>query len=182
MLHLTVPGDIVLRTYSPEDATTLFHTIETNRAHLRRWLIWVDSTRLEAHSLSFILNAQQQQQEQRSLALGIFRQEQLIGGIGMQDWDHNLRKASIGFWLSKAAEGQGIIQQCAPVFIRFLFEKLDLNKVEIHYLPGNTRSAKAAQLLGFRTEGLLRDSFLMHGGYHDLVITGLLRRDLEGLD
>lgn len=181
MLHLTVPGDIVLRTYDPEDAAALFHTIEANRAHLRRWLTWVDSTRQEAHSLSFILNARQQQQEQRSLALGIFRQGQLIGGIGMQDWDHSLRKASIGFWLSKTAEGQGIIQQCAPVFIRFLFENLDLNKVEIHYLPGNSRSAKAALQLGFRTEGLLRDSFLMHGSYHDLVITGLLRRDHASL-
>lgn len=177
MLNLTVPGDIVLRTYSPEDAAELFRTVDANRSHLRRWLTWVDATRQEEHSLSFILHARQEQEEQRSLSLGIFRQGQLIGGIGMTAWNHPLRKAEIGYWLIKEAEGQGIAQQCARHFIKFLFENLELNKLEIHHLPGNTRSAKVAQALGFRIEGLLRDSFLVNGSFQDLVVTGLLRRE-----
>lgn len=177
MLNLSVRGNIVLRTYRPEDAPTLFRTVDVNRNHLRRWFSWVDATRQEDHSLSFILKSRQEQEEQHSLALGIFREEQLIGGIGMHDWDRNLRKAAIGYWLAQEAEGKGIIQQCAQTFIPFLFESLDLNKLEIHHLPDNTRSAKTAQLLGFRTEGILRDQLLMNGNYHDMVITGLLRRE-----
>lgn len=177
MLSLTVSDNLELRSYQPEDATALFHTVDANRSHLRRWLTWVDATRQEEQSLSFILNARQEQEEQRSLSLGIFRQGQLIGGIGMTDWDHGLRKAALGYWISREAEGQGIVQKSARHFIRFLFENLDLNKLEIHYLPGNTRSAKVAQALGFRTEGVLRDSFLLHGSYQDLVVTGLLRRE-----
>ncbi len=177
MLTLTVSDDLALRSYQPEDAAGLFCIIDANRSHLRPWLSWVDAARNQAHSLSFIHDCAQEQREQRGLALGIFRQGQLIGTIGMHDWNHDLRKASIGYWLIKAEEGKGIVQQCARRFIRFLFESLDLNKLEIHHLPGNTRSAKVAGALGFRTEGILRDSLLLHGSYQDRVITGLLRRE-----
>lgn len=177
MLNLSVRGNIVLRTYSPEDAPTLFHTVDANRNHLRRWFSWVDATRQAEHSLSFILKSRQEQEEQNGLALGIFHDGQLAGGIGMHDWDHSLRKAAIGYWLAREAEGKGIMHQCARTFIAFLFDSLHLNKLEIHHLPDNTRSAKTAQLLGFRTEGVLRDHLLINGSYHDMVVTGLLRRE-----
>ena len=177
MLKLEVSATTELRTYQPEDAAILFRAVDANRAHLRQWLIWADATRREEDSLSFIRQAQQDRYDQRGLALGIFREGELIGGIGMSGWNHDLKKASIGYWLIKDAEGKGIMQDCARTFIRFLFGSLQLNKVELHHLPGNKRSAAVAARLGFRTEGRVRDSILLHGGYQDLVITGLLRSE-----
>ncbi len=179
MLKLEVSATTELRKYQPEDAAMLFRAVDANRTHLRQWLIWVDATRREEDSLSFIRQTQQDRYDQEGLALGIFREGELIGGIGMSAWNHGLKKASIGYWLIKDAEGKGIMQACAAAFIRFLFGSLQLNKVELHHLPGNKRSAAVAARLGFRTEGILRDSFLLHGGYQDLVITGLLRSEWQ---
>lgn len=180
MLKLEVSAATELRTYQAEDAAMLYRTIDANRAHLRQWLMWVDATRREQDSLAFIRQAQQDRYDQKGLALGIFQDATLIGGIGMSEWNHNLKKASIGYWLVKDAVGKGVMQACARVFIGFLFESVQLNKIELHHLPGNKRSAAVAGRLGFRTEGILRDSTLLHGGYQDLVITGLLRSEWTG--
>lgn len=160
-----------------EDAAELFATVQANRAHLRPWLIWVDGTLKEEHSLEYIRAAKQEQNDQQSMAFGIFSNNRLVGGLGMHQWDRRLKKAQMGYWLAKAEEGKGILSLCAGVFLDYLFDKLQLNKVELHYLVSNVRSSAVAARLGFKVEGILRDSFLMNGSFHDLVVAGLLQRE-----
>jgi len=176
-MTLTVNKDIILRNYVEEDAAELFATVDENRAHLRPWLIWVDGTQKQEHSLEYIRAARQEQYDQLSMAFGIFKNGKLAGGLGMHQWDQRLKKAQIGYWLAKAEEGKGILSECAGVFIAYLFEHLQLNKVELQYLPGNIRSGAVAKRLGFTIEGVLRDNVLMNGAFHDLVTTGLLRKE-----
>ncbi len=177
---IQVSEGLLLRNYVEEDAAVLFQTVQENRAHLRPWLKWVDGTQKEAHSLEYIRAARQEQYDQQSIAFGIFKNGQLIGGLGMHQWDQKLRKAQMGYWLAKAAEGQGLLSQCAGVFLDYLFDQIQLNKVELHYLPANTRSDAVGKRLGFKVEGILRDSFLMNGTLQDLVIAGLLKRERQG--
>lgn len=179
MFSLAVSEDILLRNYDEEDALQLFKVVDANRQHLRPWLIWVDGTLREEHSLEYIRAAGQEQYDQKSMALGIFKSGILIGGIGMHHWDQRLKKAQIGYWLVKTEEGKGMIHQCASVFIDYLFGRLQLNKIELQYLTENTRSGAVAKRLGFQIEGILRDSFLMNGAFHDLVVAGLLQRDKQ---
>ena len=107
MLQIPVSENLVLQTYSPDHAGVLFKAIEKNRAYLRPWLAWVDHSIKEEHSLEFIHTMQVQMQQQAGLALGIFFKEQLIGGIGMHDWDHQLQKAEVGYWLDKDHQQRG---------------------------------------------------------------------------
>jgi ribosomal-protein-serine acetyltransferase len=179
MFSLAVSEDIILRNYQEEDAPVLFTVIDVNRQHLRPWLIWVDGTLKEEHSLEYIRAARQEQYDQKSMALGIFKNERLIGGMGMHQWDQQLKKAQIGYWLIKEAEGKGILNQCATTMLHYLFGQLQLNKIELHHLPGNVRSAAVARRLHFKVEGILRDSFLMNGKLNDLVINGLLRKEWQ---
>ena len=168
---------LILRNYVEEDAAELFATVNENRAHLRPWLLWVDGTQKEENSLEYIRAARQEQYDQQSIAFGIFKNGKLIGGIGMHLWDQRLRKAQMGYWIVKAEEGKGLLSLCAKVFLDYLFDQLQLNKVELQYLPGNNRSGAVAKRLGFTVEGVMRDSFLMNGAFHDLVIAGLLKRE-----
>lgn len=178
MIHVT--ESLLLRNYQEEDAPELFTTVDRNRLHLRPWLVWVDATLKEAHALEYIKAARQEQHDQRSLAFGIFKDGVLTGGIGMHEWDQRLRKAQIGYWLTKEEEGKGTLSRCAAAFIDYLFRQLQLNKVELHHLPGNERSAAVARRLGFTVEGVWRDSFLLNGNFQSLVINGLLRREWNG--
>lgn len=178
MLTIQVNESIQLRTYEESDAPLLFDKVEKNRPLLRQWLSWVDGTTRPEHSLEFIKRSKQSQYEQKGIALGIFKfGGELIGGMGMHDWDHMIRKAQIGYWLDKDQQGQGIMHASVKAFLRYLFQQLHLNKVELHYLPNNHKSAAVAKRLGFQIEGIIRDTYLMNGALHAMVISGLLQRE-----
>lgn len=170
-----------MRTFAPEDAAELFRAIDTSRQHLRPWLNWVDGATKPEHSLQFIHFMTQQQQDQRGLVLGIFQGSEIIGEVGMNQWDHTLQKAQVGYWVVEQWQGKGLLQECLRRFLDFLFDKVGLNKVEIQFIPANVRSARVAQRLGFVVEGCLRQSYLRHGLLDDLVITGMLRADWSRL-
>lgn len=177
MVSILIDDNLLLRSYHLEDAAELFRAVNESREHLRPWLVWVDSTTRQEHSLQFIQVSLQQQNNQEALALGIFHKRKIIGGIGMHEWDHVLEKAQLGYWVSKDFEGKGIISTCLERFIDFLFDKVGLNKLEIHFVPANTRSATIAERLGFKVEGVLRDSYVINGSFTDLVVTGLLKKE-----
>ncbi len=182
VVSIIVDENLLLRTYAIEDADALYDAINESRSHLHAWLPWVGSTTKAEHSLQFIQKSHQQLNNQEGLALGIFYNDKIIGGVGMHDWDQVTKRAQIGYWISKGYEGKGIINKCLVKFIAYLFEKLSLNKVEIHFIPQNKRSAKVATRLGFKTEGIIRQSTMRNGMPEDMVVTGLLRGEYLALN
>ncbi|MBS1586760.1 MAG: GNAT family N-acetyltransferase [Bacteroidetes bacterium] len=181
MVSILIDDELLLRSFQPEDGAELFRAVDTSRQHLRPWLNWVDPTTKPEHSVQFIHQSLQQLNNQEAIALGIFSKQHIIGSIGMHNWDHTLRKAQLGYWIDAEHEGQGIVHRCMQRFIKFLFEKTDLNKLEIHFVPSNKRSAVIAERLGFKTEGILRQSFLRNGMLEDIVITGLLKSEWKNV-
>ena len=177
MVSILIDDNMLLRTYQLDDNHELFLAIDESRQHLRPWLNWVDKTTKPEHSLQFIQHSLHQLHTQEGLALGIFYKRTIIGGIGMHHWDQTIKKAQLGYWISKAYEGQGIINICMSRFIDFLFEKAGLNKLEIHFIAHNQRSARVAERLGFKVEGILRQSALKNGMLEDIVVTGLLKSE-----
>lgn len=179
MVSILIDDEIFLRSYQPEDAPALFQAINRSRAHLRPWLNWVDRTTKPDHSLQFIQKSLQETNHQQSLTLGIFRNREIIGSIGMHNWDQELKRAQIGYWISSEFEGQGIITRSATRFADFLFQKLGLNKIELHFAVPNKRSAAVAQKLGVKTEGIIRAGCIINGQPEDLVVTGILRSEWQ---
>lgn len=177
MVTIPVTEDIVLRTYQPEDADALFNAISRNRQHLSPWLDWVSRTTRVEHSVQFIKQAQQDVHNQQALAMGIYYKNDIIGGIGMHQWDHVVKKAQVGYWLSREHEGKGVIAQSMQPFVNFLFDKLALNKIEVYFVAANKRSAKVAERMGCKVEGVLRQGAMRNGVIEDVVVAGLLRSE-----
>lgn len=86
MVSIIVDDNLLLRTYEVEDADELFKAINESRGHSHPWLPWVGYYQPE-HSLQFIQQSHQQLRNQEALALGIFYDGKIIGGVGMHNWD-----------------------------------------------------------------------------------------------
>jgi ribosomal-protein-serine acetyltransferase len=181
LVSIIVDDNTLLRTYEADDARELFNVINGSRQHLHPWLDWVDKTTKPEHSAQFIQQSLHEANMQEGLALGIFLDERIAGGVGMHHWDLTTKRAQIGYWIAKEHEGKGIITKCLIKFIDFLFEKTGLNKIEIHFLPANKRSAKVAAQLGFKVEGVIRQSIIRNGQPEDMVVTGLLKIEYYGV-
>jgi ribosomal-protein-serine acetyltransferase len=179
MLSLTVNESIVLRTYLDDDASEHFEVVNTNRKHLRGWLRWIDGHTKEANSLDYIRYTQVQQDSQQALMMGIFEDGNFIGEVGMFLWEQDLKKAQIGYWLNKEHEGKGILQLALNRFFKYIFENLSMNKLEVRFVPSNTRSAKLAERMKCKIEGVLRASYFINGKLDDLVVTGILKEEWQ---
>jgi ribosomal-protein-serine acetyltransferase len=160
---LQIDEHLMLRPYQSTDADLLFAAIDRERKHLGPWLGWVAHTTRPKHSLA--------------LPLGIFFKGEIVGGIGMHDWIQDTKCAQVGYWIAKEHEGKGIVARSVTALLDYLFVVVGINKAEIRFVVANNRSAALAHRLGFKTEGILRQSFTRNGMIEDLVVTGMLKSE-----
>lgn len=103
----------------------------------------------------------------------------LCGMIGLYDLS-DTESAELGFWVSPAARGQGIVREASEAVIDWGFgtDALHLVRMQWRAAVGNTASARAAQALGFRFEGTLRSALRNgHGERSDGWVASLLSGD-----
>lgn len=174
---IAIDEHLILRPYEVADFEALFAAVDRSRQHLGKWLPWVAATTRPEHSMEFIQRSMQELHDQQSLVMGVFNDGELVGGVGMHEWQHDTKRAQVGYWVSKDHEGRGIVTRSLEGFIGYLFSTVGLNKIEIHYVVANKRSGAVATRLGFVTEGLIRQSAMRNGIPEDVVVTGLLRHE-----
>jgi ribosomal-protein-serine acetyltransferase len=171
--------DLVLRTLEGADAPALFRLIDGDRARLGRWLPWVEETRTEGDTVRFIADAADERRRRRSLVLGIVVDGTLAGTLGLHYLDWFDRSAEIGYWIASDGEGKGYVTRAARALIELAFGAAGLHRLVIRCAIDNDRSRRAAERLGFRAEGLLREAQWVGGRFLDQHLFALLRREFE---
>lgn len=163
-----------LRPFEERDALALFALTDANRAHLRQWLPWLDATQGVADSLAFIRAARRQYAENRGFQAGIWRDGALAGCIGYHDINWANRSVELGYWLSAAMEGRGLMTAACRALVTHAFRDLGLHRVAIRCATGNTRSCAIPERLGFTREGVLREAEWLYDRYVDLAVYACL--------
>jgi ribosomal-protein-serine acetyltransferase len=177
MFRLDVAPGIEIRLFQPEDAPAVFAAVERNRAWLREWLPWVDSTHSPDDVGAFITKVREQYANQQGPQGGIWVEGELRGGFGVHpiDWAH--RNCSIGYWIEEAFAGHGIVSRSCIAMLNHLFDELHVHRVEIRCGTGNFRSCAIPQRLGFQREGVAREAEWVGGRWIDLVVWSMLEDD-----
>jgi ribosomal-protein-alanine N-acetyltransferase len=99
-------------------------------------------------------------------AIGIIQVRTLGAGFDIAEW---------GFALGSAFWGTGVFQAAARQVLGFAFTEVGVQRLEARSAVGNGRGNGALQKLGATREGVLRQSFLREGIYHDQVIWSICR-------
>jgi ribosomal-protein-serine acetyltransferase len=179
-MQLPVSANISLELTGPQHAAALFEAVDRNRAHLSTFLPWVGQMETAGHMEQYIARCGELYVQGLEASFVILRGQELVGRIGMHHIQPQNRSGAIGYWLTEAAQGQGIITQSCRTLIAYGFTTLHLHRIEIKALMHNTRSQAVPQRLGFTREGLLRQAEYVNGDYHDLVVFSLLRNEWTG--
>lgn len=103
------------------------------------------------------------------------------GGIGFlrvtkQDYRNRLLSYTIGLTPDYRRAGYGT--EAVSLLLSFFFRDLDFHRAEVAVYAFNTASVAFHEKLGFEVEGVRRECYLAMGQYHDVLIMGLLSRDL----
>lgn len=177
MFTLKVDEEIELQLFQPQDSLKLFELVDENREYLREWLPWVESMSASFQFESIIPIWLQQFAENNGFNAGILYRGDLVGSIGITQIDWFNKQTSIGYYLSKKAQGHGIMTRSVQAVINYAFFELGLNRVEIRCGVKNKKSRAIPERLGFIKEGKIRDGELLYGRFHDLIVYGMLARE-----
>jgi ribosomal-protein-serine acetyltransferase len=179
-LQWTPDPEIVVRILDEPDAPAVFALTNKNRAYLRRWLPWIDSTLELADSVAFIRDSLVRYASHNGFACGIWYRGELAGTISLHKIDWRDRKVEIGYWLGESFQGKGIMTKACSTLISYAFERLRLHKVEIHCAIGNVRSRAIPERLGFAHEGIISQGEWLYDHFVDMVVYGMLAHEWIG--
>lgn len=101
-----------------------------------------------------------------------------IGNIGLHRIRWKDRCAILGIAIGeKQYWGQGYGTDAIRALLRFAFEEMNLQRVELEVLDFNTRARRCYEKVGFRYEGTRRRAVFSGGTYHDSLMMGILREE-----
>lgn len=117
--------------------------------------------------------------ENRGIRWGMAKKvgNELIGTCGYYDWNKAAQRAEIGYDLTPAHWGQGIMTEALLAVLKHGFEKMSLNRIQAIIDSKNIRSLKLVHRLGFKKEGVLRQRSYFNGQFRDDVCFSLLKKE-----
>ncbi|GAB3837086.1 GNAT family N-acetyltransferase [Hymenobacter jeollabukensis] len=99
---------------------------------------------------------------------------QLIGTCGLWRLIPEHHRGEIGYMLSPAAWGAGLMAEAAAAVCRYGFEQLKLHSIEGNVNPHNAASIRLLEQLGFVREAYFRENYYCRGQFLDSAIYSLL--------
>lgn len=162
-----------------EDAEALHQLTEANRAHLRRWLPWVDHSKTKEDTEGFIKMTLEQLPARRGIQAGVWYDGNIAGVVGHNQVNSSHRQCGIGYWLGEAYEGKGLMTKACMALFDYSFNIMNLNRIEIRCGEGNHKSRKIPERLGCKNEGTLRQAELLPSGFHDIVVYSMIKADWQ---
>ncbi|MCC5802309.1 ribosomal-protein-serine acetyltransferase [Bacillus sp. V-88] len=177
MFSFTVDKEISIELFQQHHKEELYELIDSNRDHLRPWLLWVDKRRSPEDLEPVIPIWIRNYADNNGFDAGIRYHGRLVGMIGLHYIDWKNRSTSIGYLLTEEAQGKGIITRAVSSLLNYLFNELDLNRVEIQCALNNGKSIGIPARLGFTKEGITRDGQWLYDHYEDIVTYSMLKKD-----
>jgi ribosomal-protein-serine acetyltransferase len=177
---MPLSGDVVLRPWDPVMTPAMVAALQTNRAHIRRWLGWPSADYDLEDARQFIAWQREQWAREGLQGMGIWRGGHLLGGVTPNSIDRDNHSVALGYWIAASEQGQGLVTQTCRLMVDDLFGARGMHRVVINVRPDNHRSRRVPERLGFRQEGTLRQYVRHEDGYSDWVVYAMLADDWIG--
>ena len=103
-----------------------------------------------------------------------------IGSVQYRELNIVSRRCSIGIEVgNKEYWGKGYGSDTMRTLIHYLFQTMNLNRVQLETWSGNVRAIRSYEKCGFVVEGQLRNDAYIDGKYYDTIVMGLLKEEFQ---
>ena len=168
-----------LRRYTLEDAGAMYANW-TSDPEVTRYLTWlphasVDVTRrllsdwVESYSSPDIYH----------WGLELRGTGELIGDLSVVRIDSHIDEAELGWCLSRAWWGKGLMPEAGRAVLSYLFDDVGFNRVCAKHDVGNRKSGRAMQKIGMTFEGVQRQAGRNNQGIVDIAVYAILKSDFD---
>lgn len=98
------------------------------------------------------------------------------GNINLHSIDRKNGTFSVSLYFLKNARNKGYAVKSMALLVKYAFEELRLNKMNICVNAGNESSARVMRKLGCSVEGVWRENVYYDGKYVDVVLFGVTKK------
>ena len=104
-----------------------------------------------------------------------------IGTVGCdkEGWDADAAGA-LGYQLAEKHWGKGYMTEAVSAVIKFMFEQVGLNRIEVYHSTRNPASGAVMRRCGMQYEGMCREKYYCSQGYQDCNMYAILKSDYMG--
>ena len=102
----------------------------------------------------------------------------LVGGLTLCNVRRGVTQScTLGYWIGANHAQQGYMTAAVRAIVPFVFDSLELHRLEAACLPTNTASIRLLEKTGFKREGLARRYLRINGVWQDHLLYALLDSD-----
>ncbi|MEM7192073.1 MAG: GNAT family protein [Pseudomonadota bacterium] len=104
----------------------------------------------------------------------------LVGGVTLCNIRRGVTQScTLGYWVGAQHARQGFMTAAVRGIVPFVFNTLELHRLEAACLPTNTASVRLLERVGFQREGMARRYLRINGDWRDHVLYALLETDMR---
>ena len=105
--------------------------------------------------------------------------DRLIGSTSFGNFSFKDRRVEIGWtWIAKEYQGSGVNSEIKYLMLKYAFETLNFERVEVKTDVLNVKARRALSRIGFKEEGVLRSHTVMtHGRRRDTLYYSILKAE-----
>jgi len=172
-----MPDVPIIRPYRESDVAPLFEAARESIDHVYPWLPWCHPDYSIADSQAWVERALREWSARSAYYFAIEDAAgRFLGGCGLNELREDA-SASIGYWVRASSLGKAVAPRAVARLIEFAFAQTQLQRLEILVALENRASARVAEKVGARFEGIAKGRILMHGKAYDARLYAVLRRD-----
>jgi len=163
---------------SVDDALALSNYYIKNAEHLKEWEVLKDSEFHKLENWTERLEQREIEQQENKAAYFIAYDKistEVIASCNLTGIIYGAFQACyMGYSVASAYQGQGKMKQLCRSVIQYAFEELELNRIMSNYMPGNIRSQKLLESLGFVKEGEAKSYLYINAQWENHILTSLI--------
>ncbi len=160
----------MIRLIQHTDADRIWELVNTNRVYLKKWLPWLDWNTSIKDTRKFITESLKSYADNNSMVCVIMDDDEIHGVCSFYSLDKSIKAGFIGYWIAETSQGKGLVTKACRELENIGFNRLGLNKIEIHAAKENTSSRKVAERLGYLETGTILDAEWLYDHYVNHVI------------
>jgi RimJ/RimL family protein N-acetyltransferase len=133
------------------------------------------------HAEAFILRSRQMVRNGDLLGLIMTDKQtgELLGGIGLREFNWSDMRATLGYWVASAKWGNGYASEATSAICHEAFRRIHLHRIDAETLTSNIASGIVLSRVGFVREGRRRERIQKGQKWLDTYLYGLLARDFH---
>lgn len=178
-MKIQVDSDIHIEFLVPAFTARLFNLTNNNRAHLKKWLAWLDLVKTIDDTQTFIDTAVHQHNNNQGTTFVILYCDHLVGLAGFNEFNYQHKLGEIGYWIDASFTGKGIVTKVVEKLLEYGFVENKLNKIDIRCAKDNHQSRAIPERLGFTYEATLRQCEWLYDHYVDHAVYSMLASEYK---